>query len=56
MKGVNCKKVINVVSGLIYNSVVEASKSIGIDRTTLIKKLKGHTKNSTNLTYYKSEN
>ena len=51
MKGVNSKKVINTVSGLVYNSVNEAAKSIGIDRTTLIKKLRGKTKNNTNLKY-----
>ena len=51
MKGVNSKKVINTISGLVYNSVNEAAKSIGIDRTTLIKKLRGKAKNNTNLKY-----
>ncbi len=51
MKGVNSKKVINSISGFVYNSVNEAAQVIGIDRTTLIKKLRGKAKNNTNLKY-----
>ena len=51
MKGVNCKKIVNTITGVIHNSVSEAAYFIGIDRTTLIKKLKGKSKNNTNLKY-----
>lgn len=46
------KKVINIVTGVIYNSVREASNDIGLRVPILIDMLKGRRENNTNLKYY----
>ena len=51
MLGKNCKKIINSNTGIIYNSIEEAAKSIGISRVALSLKLTGKCKNKTNLKY-----
>ena len=48
----NTKKVIDEVTGIIYNTVNEAANAVGLKRTTLIAKLTGQNKNNTNLKYY----
>jgi hypothetical protein len=48
----NTKKVIDIVTGVIYDTVNEAANMVGIKRTTLIAKLTGQNKNNTNLKYY----
>lgn len=53
MFGKNCKKIINTSNGIIYNSVTEAAKDIGISRTALSNILIGITKNKMGLNYYK---
>ena len=52
MLGKNCKKVINTETGEIYKSVQEAAISIGMNRTSLINRLKGKWVNNTKLKYY----
>jgi hypothetical protein len=52
MLGKNKKKVINSVTGEIYDSVENAAKAIGYSRENLINKLRGKLKNNTNLKYY----
>lgn len=52
MLGKNCKKVINTETGEIYQSVQEAALSIGMNRTSLINRLKGKWVNNTKLNYY----
>lgn len=52
MLGKNCKKVINTETGQIYESVQEAALSIGMNRTSLINRLKGKWVNNTKLNYY----
>ena len=52
MLGKNCKKVINTETGEIYKSVQEAAISIGMNRTSLINRLKGIWVNNTKLKYY----
>ena len=52
MLGKNCKKVINTETGEIYQSVQEAAISIGMNRTSLINRLKGKWVNNTKLNYY----
>lgn len=52
MLGKNCKKVINTETGEIYESVQEAALSIGMNRTSLINRLKGKWVNNTKLNYY----
>jgi hypothetical protein len=51
MLGKNCKKIINSNTGIIYNSIGEAAKSIGISRNALNLKLTGKSKNKTGLNY-----
>lgn len=46
------KKVINIITGEIFNTITEAADSIGIKRYTLNAKLLGRNKNNTNLEYY----
>lgn len=46
------KKVIDIVKGVIYESITEASIILNIKRTTLNAKLNGQNKNNTNLKYY----
>ena len=50
-KGRNCKKIIDVKTGIIYNSIEEASNSIGVKRTYLSDRLTGRVKNETGLNY-----
>lgn len=52
MLGKNKKKVINEVTGVIYDSVAEAAKAISMPRVCLINRLKGKWGNNTNLKYY----
>lgn len=52
MLGKNKKKVINEITGEIYDSVENAAKAIGYSRSNLICKLRGKLKNNTNLKYY----
>jgi group I intron endonuclease len=47
----NCKILIDLETGIFYNSVREASKLYNIKETTLIMQLKGVNKNKTNLRY-----
>lgn len=47
-----CKKVVDVISGTIYNSVTDASISLGICRSHLSNMLIGRVKNNTNLVFY----
>lgn len=46
------RKVINCVTGEIFSSIVSAAESIGIDKNTLWRYLKGVRKNKTNFRYY----
>lgn len=48
----SAKKVIDISTNIIYNSVKEASIAVNIKRTTLIAQLKGINKNKTTLKYY----
>lgn len=48
------KKVIDTITGFIYNTVTEAAISLSIKRTTLVMMLNGKNKNRTNLKYYES--
>jgi hypothetical protein len=52
MLGKNKKKVVNVVTGYVYDSVGDACKDIGIRMPILIDMLKGRRENNTNLKYY----
>ena len=52
MLGKNKKKVINEITGIIYNSVEEAAQAISMNRVCLINRLKGKWANNTNLKYY----
>lgn len=52
MLGKNKKKVVNVVTGYVYDSVGDACKDIGIRMPILIDILKGRRENNTNLKYY----
>lgn len=45
------KKVINIVSNKYFNSITQAANEIGIDKSTLSKKLQGKLKNNTNIRY-----
>lgn len=45
-------KVIDTKTNIIYDTVQDAAKSIGLKRTTLIAMLKGQNKNKTNMVYY----
>jgi hypothetical protein len=47
-----CKKVVDLMSGTIYNSVTDASISLGICRSHLSNMLIGRVKNNTNLVFY----
>jgi len=51
MKGKNAKKVIDTKTGVIYNSIIEASKHLGVSRESISGYLTGRVKNKTNLTY-----
>ena len=46
-------KVINTLTGEIFKSITEASKSINTHKTVLARKLRGKTKNNTSMQYYK---
>jgi hypothetical protein len=46
------KKVINIETKEIFNSLTEASISIGMPKRYLCRQLKGHIKNKTNMQYY----
>ena len=46
------KKIINIDSGIIYNTVSEAAISSGLKISTLSMMLNGHNKNKTNLRFY----
>lgn len=50
-KGRNCKKIVNTETGVVYNSIEDAAKSIGISRVALSLKLIGRVKNETKLNY-----
>ena len=52
MLGKNKKKVINEITGIIYDSVEEAAQAISMNRVCLINRLKGKWANNTNLKYY----
>ena len=47
------RKLINIKTNKIYNSITSASKEVGIKRTTLNEMLCGTNKNKTNLRYLK---
>jgi hypothetical protein len=47
-----CKKVVDLMYGNIYNSVTDASISLGISRSHLSNMLSGRVKNNTNLVFY----
>ena len=49
--GKNAKKVIDTKTGVIYNSIIEASKHLGVSRESISGYLTGRVKNKTNLTY-----
>ena len=49
------KEIINVITGIIYNSITEAAKLENISLSSLIHYLKGTRKNITNLQYYESQ-
>lgn len=51
LKKINSKKVIDVDTGIVYNSASEASRVIGIKKSTLIHYLIGSRKNKTKLKY-----
>lgn len=46
------KKVIDIVTGEIFNSIIAAANSININENTLLRYLKGVRKNKTNFKYY----
>ncbi|MDV3508982.1 endonuclease [Elizabethkingia anophelis] len=46
------KKVVDIVTGKVYNSISEASDNIGMKMKSLSKRLRGKVKNETNLRYY----
>jgi len=46
------KKVINVITGEIFKSIVDAGKSINMSKSLLSRKLGGKLKNNTNMRYY----
>ena len=48
----NCKKVINLDSGIIYESIFECSKQLGINYVTLQKHINGKRKNRKYNIYY----
>lgn len=48
----NMKKVIDVVTGMLYESIGDAAKSLNINRGNLSWMLSGKKKNQTNLKYY----
>jgi len=48
----NSKKIINLETGKIYNSIVEASKDYGINKNLLFAKLKGKRPQNTPLRYF----
>lgn len=45
------KKVLDTTTGVIYHTVTNAAKAIGMKTTTLIAQLKGQNKNKTSLIY-----
>lgn len=47
----NARYVLNEVNGIFYESVTEASESVGIKMKTLYNMLSGHRKNKTNLIF-----
>lgn len=49
---INCKKLIDEKTGVIYNSITDASELLGYKKTTLNAMLTGQSKNKTNLKYY----
>lgn len=51
MKGKNAKKVIDTKTGIIYNSIIDASVHLGVSRESLSGYLTGRVKNKTNLAY-----
>jgi group I intron endonuclease len=53
-KGKNSKKVINIETNDIYNSVVEMCKILGFNHNTMRGKLSGHQKNNTPFRYLES--
>jgi len=52
LKEANGIKVINTVTGIIYESITDAGKNLGYKRSTLIHYLLGTRKNKTSLEYY----
>ena len=51
MKGKNAKKVIDTKTGIIYNSIIDASVHLGVSRESLSGYLTCRVKNKTNLAY-----
>jgi hypothetical protein len=51
MKGKNAKKVIDTKTGIIYNSIIDASLHLGVSRESLSGYLTSRVKNKTNLAY-----
>jgi hypothetical protein len=49
----NSKKVINLITQKVFESVTDASISINISKRDLSRRLRGHVKNNTNMEYYK---
>lgn len=45
------REIIDILTGKVFFSIVEAAEYIGIKRTTLNAKLSGQNKNNTNLRY-----
>lgn len=52
MLGKNKKKIVNVVTGFVYDSLTDACKDVGIRMPILIDMLKGRKQNKTDLKYY----
>lgn len=49
---INCKKIIDTKTGIIYNSITQAAEIIGVKQTTLNAWLTGQNKNNSNFKYY----
>jgi group I intron endonuclease len=49
----NCKKIINIVTGIVYPSITQAAKENGLTKTCLIKRLSSKNCEQYNLKYFK---
>jgi len=52
MSTMKCKKIINIETGEVFPSLIEASKTINISRHSLSNRLIGRTKNKTPMRYF----